>query len=108
MEREFYYYERDRRNGRLIGTRCLILANGLWARGTAICSENDNFCKATGRAIARGRAVKALKTGEDGNPVFRLEVVWRISEAGFRVGYKNAFCPKMTGLEERLINKKPW
>jgi len=34
--------------------------SGLWARGVAICSDKDNFCKKTGRAIAKSRAMRAL------------------------------------------------
>lgn len=33
---------------------------GDWSRGVAICSNNDNFCKRTGRSIALSRAMKAL------------------------------------------------
>lgn len=33
---------------------------GFWARGVAICNDEDNFCKKTGNLIALNRAKKAL------------------------------------------------
>jgi hypothetical protein len=44
---------------------CVVLlmnpAGGVEARGVSVCSPQDNFVKATGRLIARGRALRAVK-----------------------------------------------
>lgn len=64
----FYYYMRDDKK-RPVQTYCLIInknnLDGEHARGMAFCSEKDQPCKKIGRAIASGRAVKALKEKHD-------------------------------------------
>lgn len=52
-------YERDEKRKPVV-TRCLLYNGGHTALGQAICSEKDNPCKKVGRAIAEGRARKAL------------------------------------------------
>jgi hypothetical protein len=111
MEREYYYYERDTETGKPVITRCLIVNNGHHARGTAICSEKDNFCKAIGRAIAKGRAVKALKTGNDNSVIWRPDAVWALGLVGKHplMGWpamKSEYCPPLTDLEKRLIGER--
>lgn len=56
-----YYYD-----GKV--TVCLLLQDGgqVKARGVAICSPEDQFVKATGRALALGRAMQAIERGESG------------------------------------------
>ena len=39
----------------------LVLSNDVDIVGTAECSTKDNFCYATGRKIAHGRAMKAYR-----------------------------------------------
>jgi hypothetical protein len=55
----FFYYDRDDKN-RPIGTICFATDGKRYARGVAVCSENDNPCKKTGRRIAQSRALKAF------------------------------------------------
>lgn len=74
--KEFYYYEH--KNGEQDSqkkiTVCLLIgdeendnfAGYPFARGVAICSDRDNFSKKIGRAIAKGRAMKALFRGNYG------------------------------------------
>lgn len=62
--KEIYYYVRGRKKARLnvrLATVCILTENGEHARGIAICSDRDQFCKKTGRDIAKGRAEKALR-----------------------------------------------
>ncbi len=114
MEREYYYYERDTETGKPVITRCLIVNNGHHARGTAICSEKDNFCKAIGRAIAKGRAVKALKTGQTTNHIARAEAFIRYWDLMWGKpelitggpAHKSEYCPPLTDLEQRLIGER--
>lgn len=59
---ELLYYV----SGSSDGSRaCVVLlmnpAGGAEARGISVCSPQDNFVKATGRLIARGRALRAVK-----------------------------------------------
>ena len=60
----YYYYERDSQN-RPITTRCFLTDGMTWARGTAVCSDADNPCKATGRRKAFGRAMEAFYRQRD-------------------------------------------
>jgi hypothetical protein len=39
----------------------VLLPDGTLVRGTALCSEKDNFSKKIGRDIALGRALKQLE-----------------------------------------------
>jgi hypothetical protein len=65
--KEVYYYESGENQRKI--TACLLVSDRdarLLARGVAICSEKDNFSKKIGRAIAKGRATKALFRGNYG------------------------------------------
>jgi hypothetical protein len=74
--KEFYYYEPkdDKEGSSKKITTCLLIGDeendefkGMpFARGVAICSDKDNFSKKIGRAIAKGRAMKALFRGNYG------------------------------------------
>ncbi|MDD5510504.1 MAG: hypothetical protein PHI12_06835 [Dehalococcoidales bacterium] len=53
-----------------VATVCIIPAGAdpvgvFYVRGVAFCSPDDQFVKKTGRAIALGRAIKALERKED-------------------------------------------
>ena len=63
-----FYYHRDE-TGKPKSTICLISENGWLARGVAICSDRDNFNRKVGRAIAMGRAAKALKNMESSDEI---------------------------------------
>ena len=55
----WYYYYRDAQR-RPVVTVCLMEFAGNYYRGVALCSLNDHPIKAQGRAIAKGRATRAL------------------------------------------------
>ena len=57
--KRFIMYERDEKN-RPVVTRCLLFDGRNFAFGQALCSKKDNPCKKISKAIAEGRAKKAL------------------------------------------------
>ena len=57
----YFYYKRSFANKPMV-THAFIIDGDIYARGTAVCSYNDNPCKATGRKIAEERAKQALLT----------------------------------------------
>ncbi len=68
-----FYYLRDRERKPRV-TICEEEVGGLKSVGIAICSMRDNPCKATGRAIAAGRAKKAWTHGKSEDPIEREDV----------------------------------
>lgn len=63
---KFYYVRRGEgpdSKGVPVATVCLIKTDVGWARGVAVCSVKDSVSKRTGRNIARGKALKAIKRG---------------------------------------------
>lgn len=76
MEERFYYLNRNTPT-----PTCVALlvdeAGKAKARGIAICSKKDNFCKSIGREIAKGRAYKALAQESDclNNAIRRTEIL---------------------------------
>jgi hypothetical protein len=67
-----YYYKKTRLFGNIC-TVCLLIGenNELISRGVSICSLLDSHKKSTGKNIALGRAIKALKnkkTTDEINP----------------------------------------
>ena len=58
MKERYYYYRDENRAPRV--TVCLLQDGKYVSRGVAICAANDPVCKSKGRAIARGRAAKAM------------------------------------------------
>jgi hypothetical protein len=73
---EKYYLFRDHRR-RPVVTVCIVNDAGAAGFGFAVCSPNDNPRKSTGKAIAEGRARKALKNKCHSDPVVRGKV-WSI------------------------------
>lgn len=67
MKPKFYYVRKNKTQntkGVPVATVCLVETNTGWARGVALCSTLDNVNKHIGRAIAQGRAEKAIRTRE--------------------------------------------
>jgi len=109
MVKEIYYYERDQEK-RPVVTVCVVQQNDEVARGVAICSPKDVTCKATGRKIAKHRAVYALNCQTTALPVGRDEAaaVSRIvhgNQADFHQ-FKADFNPDLTDYERELLEKK--
>ena len=60
--RFFYIYDDTGEHRRPVVTICRLRSDdGAYGYGWAICSDADNPCKRTGRAIAEGRARAALQ-----------------------------------------------
>lgn len=55
----FYY---DRENYTKPTTICLIKVGDRYFKGIGLCNSKDQFIKRVGRAIALGRAIRALET----------------------------------------------
>jgi hypothetical protein len=95
-----YYYCRDDAS-RPITTVCLLKANGDVARGLAICSNDDNPCKKTGRKISRDRAVFAMKTKTNSCAILTLRAWFCVAMGVGR--FKSAYNPPLTQLENKLL-----
>ena len=111
---KYYYLKND--EGRVVLTVCLIAGRDRVARGVAILSARDTHCKKTARAIALGRARKALQTQENNSPVLRREAIdalvglhvgscgipefYRLSSVEWWKSYSN---PRPTDFERRLF-----
>ncbi len=70
--KELHYYYRDEKNRPMV-TVYLIEVGGVVAKGIAVCSPKDNPNKKVGRAIARGKALKALKRKANNDLIVRFE-----------------------------------
>ena len=114
---EQYYYIRDKMKRPII-TVCLLRRGEQLARGVAICSGSDNPCKRIGRAIAKGRAIKALvhkkRWGLQIRDALRREAVRKlpseeIHRLPFCIGQGDAQCfksmyqPQLTEAESKLM-----
>ena len=89
---KFKYY-RDLQNRPVVTICDLFLGGSLASRGIAICSTKDNPKKKTGKAIAEGRAKKALIKMKLDDPVWRDEAfeVVNALQGSFEYGYKSIF-----------------
>lgn len=85
MPKDLIYYERGKNRAPVV-TVCLHISDESFTRGVAICSPKDNPCKKIGRAIAKGRALKAAKL---------METTSNFSEC----------FPILTSFEKRLVEK---
>lgn len=60
--RFFYFYDRTGKHPRPVVTVCRLRTEaGEYGYGWAVCSNDDQPCKQTGRQIAHGRAIAALQ-----------------------------------------------
>lgn len=117
---KLFYYIKDKENKPVI-TVCLIQDGSKWSRGIAICSKKDIPNKKIGRAIAEGRAQKALELFDSTldaycrYPINRKESRWVIQNAN--LVRENPFVPQvykgmvitsifqLTRFEQDLIEK---
>lgn len=104
--RDVYYYNRFSDGSRI--TSCLLLGEEgtVLSRGVAICNPFDNFIKKKGRAMACGRAVKALEANDSCLPVspvskglrrYNAALFWYMGE------YKATYLPKLNTYETELV-----
>jgi len=112
--RPYFYYV-----GTAIGTVCLLKKeNSCVARGVSICSPQDQFNRATGRAKAFGRAIKAVvrKETNDRINVNRLmnkyypslhpkTFINEVSDMADTFTHKSIYMPELTEFERRIIYK---
>ena len=115
MNKEKFYYFRDADNNPLV-TVCLMKRGEDISRGISICSFRDSPNKTVGRAIARGRAVKALCNKMSSELTERWEVYKVMEETNFKEPtlpnfiflkkYKSAFNPKLSEFETSLLKVK--
>ena len=106
---EKYYYLRDPENHPIV-TVCLLEDNiHNTARGIAVCSELDAPNKKVGRAISKGRALKAMLSGNH-SPMIReeLDVIQAKLEDIELLdleNFKGELNPKLTEYEQNLLQR---
>lgn len=57
----YFIYCKDNKNRYTGTTICVLLRNGMMYHGESFCSEQDQFSKKVGRAIAFARAEQAFE-----------------------------------------------
>lgn len=117
MEKELYYYLRDK-DGHPRITVCLLLAgNGMVHRGIAIAGPFEKTItkthaitgmKVTPRELAYHRALRAQKKQVDTLPVLRLEALWALKHVNNDTPYasfyaKSQYNKDMTEFEMKLF-----
>lgn len=85
----YYYYLRDKAK-RPVVTICLLQENGVACRGVAICSPLDSPNKKLGRAIALGRARRALQKQKSGMPILRT-VARQVTQSAIAAMHNNDY-----------------
>lgn len=104
--KEFYYYYRSLNGNHPRIAVCLIVCENEYSRGIAICSKLDNINKHKGKALARGRALKALYTKQTTALVCKANAVDIIVDSTCPpVSHKSEYAPKLTKYESRLVLK---
>lgn len=56
----YFIYPRDKAGKRTGQTICILLHEGKMFHGISTCSEEDQFCKKTGREVALQRAERSV------------------------------------------------
>lgn len=76
-ERYYYlkFFQDGNGNPHGVATVCVIPVEGFYVRGVAFCNPKDQFAKKLGRAIALGRAVKAIETHQFNDRIPKNEPV---------------------------------
>lgn len=91
------------------------------ARGVSICSSFDHYDKEVGRAIAIGRALRAIKKQDTTELISperfiehksfyprhkERETFERLRKAQYLFGFKSCYLPKKTSFESRLTKEE--
>lgn len=103
--KEAFYYLRDK-DGNRKTTVALLQKGELIARGVAICNtgelHKDQFSRKLGRAIAKGRALKALRQRKScrANMIKRSEAIHSTPE---NFDSKCEYGPVLTGYEQMIL-----
>jgi hypothetical protein len=107
--RDLYYYQEFTDRSRV--AVCMVVVDKMVvARGVALCSPKDQYLKAKGRAIALGRALKAVHHNQSVLPmrfsarrpkhVALGAMVW-----GLGMNYKGEMYPEPTPFEQEIVDK---
>ena len=105
--KEKYYYLRNEKNEPIL-TACLLKEEDQIARGLAICSFRDSPCKRIGRAIAKGRAEKALKRQESSDGILcwkAHKILDSLETAETRYYLKSEYQSCLSVFEEDLLKR---
>ena len=105
---EKYYYLRNTKN-EPVATICLLGIATKLSRGVAICSHQDMPRKRIGRAIARGRAQKALWERGSSNPIRRSTarvILDKMGVGSLQIYYKSDYQPHLSVFETNLWKDK--
>jgi hypothetical protein len=90
----YFYYERDEEKRPMI-THCLLQNfSGTLSKGIAKCSSEDSPCKAIGRLIAEGRALKAMLN--DCSQMDKGQTFWK------KISHGDLF-PHLTEIDKRIL-----
>jgi len=104
MVKTYFYYLRDKDRKPLV-TVCLHCVDDKYYRGVATCSTKDNPVKRIGRNIAFGRALQAVKHGEDKDGICRSEAVNVHIRVDSYLMNKFTDKPFLELIEQKLIKK---
>lgn len=75
-----------------------------YVRGVAFCNPLDQFNKRLGRAIALGRAIKAIERGEDSEPI-PLNTPANILRQRQGIFFLSEFNVALSEFEQRIFSK---
>jgi len=105
--KEKYYYHKFGENchGNAVqgtATVCVIPVKGVYARGVAFCNPVDQFNRKLGRAIALGRAVKAIENHAGGDLIKARTPAWILYKTLGWICF-SAFEVTLTDYEKKLF-----
>ena len=102
--KDLYYHSHY--DDRSRATVCLVEIDSLVvARGIALCSPKDQYLKRKGRAIALGRAMKAIYHGYNVYPLGTMKhsALGQALLTGYN--FKGEWMPELTAYEGELVHK---
>ena len=111
VEIEKYHYLKTKRGKVPVVTFCVIKQGNEYARGFSVLSLRDKLDIKEGKRHARGSALQALGTGENGKVVVRndaLDVLDLVDITPYKNGkklYKSQYNPILTKIEKRLLEE---
>ena len=108
QQKEGYYYGRDTENKPRVTVCILRNSIGEIARGVAICSRLDNPNKKIGKAIARGRAEKAMNQEKSTDVIDRSEarniMGFCLTNYHNQIIRKSAYNPALIDIERKILS----
>lgn len=108
-EEKYYYlkYGENRCGTASEGTAtiCVIPAGSYFVRGVAFCNPIDQFSRKKGRAIALGRAVKAIEKSCFSDPIPNRKPAWML-ERMLGWTYFSCWDITLTSYEKKLFKER--